>query len=138
MTHIQVSIKVDRPLDDVWDQVSRLQDHANWMMDVESIAFSDDRTSGVETTMRVLTRIGPFTTTDVIVVEEWNEPTSITRIAQRGIEDTPVMGGYQPWSAGTLCALGPRVEFDLGGPIVTRCVDAGVSVCLTADQTGRS
>ena len=84
MTRIEVSIEIERPLGDVWNHVSRLEDHANWMMDVESIVFSDDRTSGVGTTMRVLTRVGPFTTTDVIVVEEWNEPNSIV-VSHRGL-----------------------------------------------------
>jgi carbon monoxide dehydrogenase subunit G len=84
MSRIEVSIKIDRSLREVWDQVSRLQDHANWMMDVESIVFSDDRMSGIGTTMRVLTRVGPFTTTDVIIVEEWNEPNSIV-VSHRGL-----------------------------------------------------
>ena len=65
MTDIEVSIRIDRSLHDVWDQVSRLEDHADWMMDVESITFLDNQTSGIGTTMDVLTRVGPFTTTDV-------------------------------------------------------------------------
>lgn len=77
MSNIQVFIDIDRPLPEVWSQVSRLEDHARWMGDVVSITFEEDRTSGVGTTMNVLTRVGPFTTTDVIVVEEWNAPHSI-------------------------------------------------------------
>ena len=84
MAKIEVSIKIDRLLRDVWDQVSQLDDHANWMTDVESIIFSNDQMSGVGTTMCVRTRVGPFTTTDVIVVEEWNEPNSIV-VSHRGI-----------------------------------------------------
>ena len=84
MTGIEVSIQIDRPLREVWDQVSRLEDHADWMMDVESITFLDNQTSGIGTTMDVLTRVGPFTTTDVIVVEEWNEPNSIA-VSHRGV-----------------------------------------------------
>jgi carbon monoxide dehydrogenase subunit G len=100
MTHIEVSIKIDRPLADVWDRVSRLQDHVHWMMDVESIAFADDRTSGVGTTMRVLTRVGPFTTTDVIVVEEWVEPTSIV-VSHRGLVSGDGAFHLEPDDAGT-------------------------------------
>ena len=84
MSRIEVSVHIDRPLRDVWDQVSRLEDHAEWMMDVESIIFSDGQSCGVGTTMRVVTRVGPFTTTDVIVVEEWNEPNSIV-VSHRGM-----------------------------------------------------
>ena len=84
MAGIEVSIQLDRSLRDVWNQVSRLEDHAHWMMDVESITFLDNQTSGIGTTMDVLTRVGPFTTTDVIVVEEWNEPNSIV-VSHRGV-----------------------------------------------------
>jgi hypothetical protein len=84
MSNIQVSIDIDRPLIDVWDQVSRLEDHAHWMGDVVSITFEEGQVHGVGTTMNVLTRVGPFTTTDVIVVEEWNAPHSIV-VSHQGL-----------------------------------------------------
>jgi len=84
MTDVTVSIQIDRSLQEVWDRVSRLVDHAEWMADAESITFASDQTTGVGTTMHVLTRVGPFTTTDVIVVEEWNEPHSIV-VSHRGL-----------------------------------------------------
>jgi hypothetical protein len=84
MSSIQVFIDIDRPLIDVWDQVSRLEGHAHWMGDVDSITFEDGQVSGVGTTMKVLTRVGPFTTTDVIVVEEWNAPHSIV-VSHQGL-----------------------------------------------------
>jgi carbon monoxide dehydrogenase subunit G len=84
MSSVQVFIDIDRPLVDVWDEVSRLEDHAHWMLDVDSITFEDGQTSGVGTTMNVLTRVGPFVTTDVIVVEEWNAPHSIV-VSHRGL-----------------------------------------------------
>jgi hypothetical protein len=84
MSSIQVFIDIDRALVDVWGQVSRLEDHADWMGDVVSLTFEDGQTSGVGTTMNVLTRVGPFVTTDVIVVEEWNAPHSIG-VSHRGL-----------------------------------------------------
>lgn len=84
MTTIEVAIDIDRRLSDVWDHVSRLEDHARWMGDVESITFQGSQTSGVGTTMNVLTRVGPFTTVDVIIVEEWNAPHSIV-VSHRGV-----------------------------------------------------
>jgi hypothetical protein len=84
MADIEVSIRIDRSLRDVWDHASRLEDHADWMMDVKSISFLDNQTSGVGTTMDVLTRVGPFVTTDVIVVEEWNELHSIV-VSHQGV-----------------------------------------------------
>ena len=116
MARIEVSISIDRSLREVWDQVSRLEDHANWMMDVESIVFSDDRTSGVGTTMRVLTRVGPFTTTDVIVVEEWNEPTSIA-VSHRGLVTGHGAFQLEPDDAGTCFTWRESLRFPwyLGG-----------------------
>lgn len=84
MTTIEVAIDIDRCLSDVWDHLSRLEDHARWMGDVESITFQGGQTSGVGTTMNVLTRVGPLTTVDVIIVEEWNAPYSIA-VAHRGV-----------------------------------------------------
>lgn len=84
MSNIRVSIDIDRPLIEVWDQISNLEDHATWMGDVESIAFEGERTSGVGTTMKVSTRVGPLRTTDVIVVDEWNAPNSIV-VSHRGL-----------------------------------------------------
>ena len=69
MSTIEVAIDIDRSLIDVWDHVSRLEDHARWMGDVKSITFEGGQTAGVGTTMNVLTRVGPFTTVDVIIVE---------------------------------------------------------------------
>lgn len=84
MAHIEVCIDIDRPLFDVWSEVSTLENHAVWMADVASISFECDQTSGVGTVMNVLTRVGPFATMDVIVVEEWNEEHSIV-VSHRGL-----------------------------------------------------
>ena len=84
MNTVEVAIDIDRRLVDVWDQVSQLEDHAHWMGDVESITFQGGQTSGVGTTMNVLTRVGPFTTVDVITVEEWDAPYSIV-VSHQGL-----------------------------------------------------
>ena len=81
---IIVSIDIQKPLPVVWEAVSQLDRHSEWMTDAESISFADGQTSGVGTTMDVLTRIGPFTTIDRIVVENWAPPTTIG-VSHRGL-----------------------------------------------------
>ena len=83
MSHIEVSIDISRALPDVWDAVSRLDRHAEWMKDAESIVFLDDQTSGVGTAMEVLTRIGPFSMVDRMVVNEWT-PTETIAVSHHG------------------------------------------------------
>ncbi len=77
MNRIEVSIDLPHPREKVWDAVSQLDRHAEWMADAESIEFKDGQTSGVGTTMDVLTRVGPFTTLDRIIVEQWGPPSTI-------------------------------------------------------------
>ena len=83
MSHIEVSIDISRALPDVWDAVGRLDSHAEWMKDAESIVYLGDQTSGVGTAMEVLTRIGPFSMVDRIVVNEWT-PTETIAVSHHG------------------------------------------------------
>ncbi|MGI9584411.1 MAG: SRPBCC family protein [Acidimicrobiia bacterium] len=118
MSDIQVSIDIDRPVGDVWDQVSQLEDHARWMGDVESISFPGGQKTGVGTTMHVLTRVGPFTTNDVIVVEEWNAPDSIA-VTHRGIVSGSGVFRLESMGATTRFTWSERLSFPwyLGGGI---------------------
>jgi carbon monoxide dehydrogenase subunit G len=74
MAQIEVSIEIPRTPEVVWADIARLETHVEWMADAESIEFEGESTSGVGTVMRVLTRIGPFRTTDVIRVVAWEPP----------------------------------------------------------------
>jgi uncharacterized protein YndB with AHSA1/START domain len=74
MRTVTVSIEVPRPIAEVWSEVARLERHAEWMVDVEHMAFIGERRTGVGTVMRVRTRVGPFVTTDDITVDEWAPP----------------------------------------------------------------
>lgn len=84
MSNIEVFNDIQQPLPVVWDVMSQLDRHSEWMTDAESVSFVDGQTSGVGTTMDVLTRVGPFTAIDRIVVESWNPPTTIG-VSHRGL-----------------------------------------------------
>jgi len=70
---VTVSVSIDRPMSEVWHDLSDLSSHAEWMADAEAVEFASDRTSGVGTVMRVPTRIGPLSTEDWIIVTGWFE-----------------------------------------------------------------
>ncbi|KAA3641943.1 MAG: hypothetical protein DWP92_00175 [Armatimonadetes bacterium] len=118
MAHIEVSTDIDRPLREVWDEVSTLENHAGWMADVESIVFEGDQTSGVGTVMNVATRVGPFTTMDVIVVEQWNAEHSIV-VTHRGLVSGNGAFLLEPHGAGTRFTWKENLTFPwyLGGPV---------------------
>lgn len=77
MAKIQVSIEIPQPPAVVWADVERLETHVEWMADAESIEFEGDQRSGVGTTMKVLTKVGPLRTVDVIRVLGWEPERSI-------------------------------------------------------------
>lgn len=74
---IQVEVTVAATVEEVWDDVSRLETHSEWMMDASAIVFADDQQSGEGTRMEVETRIGPLRTNDVIEVTAWEPPRRI-------------------------------------------------------------
>ncbi|MGA1478894.1 MAG: SRPBCC family protein, partial [Candidatus Actinomarina sp.] len=77
---IEVSIIINKPLEVVWNEVKVMENHVNWMQDAEKIDFLSDNTFGLNTKMKVLTKVGPFTLNDVITVTEWKEMESIAVI----------------------------------------------------------
>lgn len=127
---IEVSVDIDAPLDAVWAEAAALGDHVEWMRDAASIEFADEQTSGVGTTMNVLTVLGPLRTTDVIEITEWEDRKRI------GVKHSGVVTGT---GAFDLTELGPtktrftwREELDmpwyfggsLGRPISQRVLGA--------------
>ena len=84
MTLIIASVDLPLAPPDVWDELSQLERHAEWMADAERIDFADDQRRGVGTEMIVRTRVGPLVTNDVISVRSWIEGESIG-VSHRGL-----------------------------------------------------
>ena len=74
---INVKIIIDEPLNDVWNEVSVLKNHTNWMKDAVSIEFLNENTQGLGTEMKVLTKVGPIKLFDYMTVTEWIDKKSI-------------------------------------------------------------
>ncbi len=70
---IQISIIINKPLKDVWNEVKVMERHVNWMQDAENIEFLSENTSGLNTKMKVLTKVGPISLNDIITVNQWSE-----------------------------------------------------------------
>ena len=68
---INVSTTINAPLKTVWNEVSKLDNHTNWMNDAEKIDFLSKNNSGVGTKMKVLTKVGPIKLYDYMTVTEW-------------------------------------------------------------------
>ena len=74
---IKVSTVINAPLKTVWNEVSRLENHTNWMNDAEKIDFLSENNSGMGTEMKVLTKIGPIKLYDYMTVTNWDVEKSI-------------------------------------------------------------
>ncbi len=70
---IQISTIINKPLKDVWNEVKVMERHVNWMQDAENIEFLSENTSGLNTKMKVLTKVGPISLNDIITVNQWSE-----------------------------------------------------------------
>ena len=67
----------------VWVHVEAVETHVEWMRDAECITFVGEQRRGVGTTFDCLTRVGPFHTTDRMVVTAV-EPGVALAIEHRG------------------------------------------------------
>lgn len=70
---IVVATEIDAPVAVVWDDVSRLERHVEWMRDAARIDFVTEQRSGPGTAFDTLTKIGPLSTTDRMTITEWEE-----------------------------------------------------------------
>ncbi len=118
MSRITVIVDIAVPPDVVWEDVSDLSSHVEWMADAESIEFIGSTTSGVGTRMRVETKVGPLRTTDLMTVTSWQPGRTI------GVEHTGLVTGagefsLGPHGDGTRFVWSEDLTFPwwLGGPI---------------------
>lgn len=83
MRPISVSVVVDAPLGAVWDALSDLPSHTEWMADAASIEFPAGQ-AGTGTEMLVDTRLGPFRLTDRLEIIAWEPPRTMA-VEHRGV-----------------------------------------------------
>lgn len=74
MARIRVEQLIAASPEQVWEDVADVASHAEWMADAERITFLGEQRSGAGTRMEVLTRVGPFSLTDVMEFTAWDPP----------------------------------------------------------------
>jgi len=84
VTAIAIDILIHHGVSDVWGELRHIDRHVTWMSDAQRIDFHSDQREGVGTSFDCRTRIGPFTTTDVMSVTHW-EDESTMGVAHRGL-----------------------------------------------------
>jgi len=84
MARLTVEVEIPADVETVWADVEQLETHVEWMADAETIEFEGSRRKGDGTVMRVLTRVGPFTTEDIIRVTAW-DPMKLIGVVHEGV-----------------------------------------------------
>jgi len=118
MARIQVATTLPADPATVWGDVQQLETHVEWMADAESIEFEGEQRRGVGTVMRVLTKVGPLQTTDVIRVISW-EPNRTIGVIHEGLVTGRGEFRLEPISAGTRFVWDEELNMPwyLGGPL---------------------
>src|SRR5450432_2940168 len=74
---IEMSVRIhqcrvlDATPDMVWRNIEDISTHVEWMKDAIEIRFLTEEQSGVGARFWCLTKVGPFSNRDVLVVTEW-------------------------------------------------------------------
>ncbi|MEX2279560.1 MAG: SRPBCC family protein [Acidimicrobiia bacterium] len=121
MTRITQHVDIAAPLAAVWQAASDLATHDRWMADAESIVFLSEIRSGLGTVMEVRTVVGPFRTTDVMEVTEWEEGRTIG-VRHAGLVQGAGRFTLAPMASGTRFTWTEDLTFPiwLGGAVTAR------------------
>ncbi|MAT62881.1 MAG: SRPBCC family protein [Actinomycetota bacterium] len=81
---IRIVQEIEAPPEVVWNAISNIQTHVNWMADASKIRITSEQTQGVGTTFDCDTKVGPLRTTDKMQVTDW-VPNQILSISHKGL-----------------------------------------------------
>ena len=114
---ITVSATTDAPPERVWAALADIASHVDWMLDAESITFVGERRRGAGTTFDCLTRIGPLSLRDRMVVTQWDEGRAIA-VRHEGAVVGEGVFELRPYGVGTEITWTETLSFRLrlGGP----------------------
>jgi uncharacterized protein YndB with AHSA1/START domain len=117
LVKFDLSVDIARPPAEVWAAIERVETHVEWMADAERITFRTEQHAGVGTEFECLTKVGPFRTTDVMTVTEW-EPGAVMGIEHRGVVTGTGRFTLSPTTAGTRFCWAEHLTFPwwMGGP----------------------
>jgi len=87
VARLRVSITVDAPPRQVWDDLSDIASHVEWMRDAVEIRFTSNSVQGVGTTFDCETQVGPLRLTDRMAITKWQPGRAI------GVRHTGIVRG---------------------------------------------
>jgi hypothetical protein len=70
---IEIAISIPAAVDEVWEELSAIERHVDWMADAASLSFHGDQRRGAGTSFSCVTKIGPLRTTDEMTIDLWEE-----------------------------------------------------------------
>ncbi|HSM01403.1 MAG TPA: SRPBCC family protein [Acidimicrobiia bacterium] len=118
MRPIEVSVLIPASPFEVWAEVERIEDHPTWMADAVGVEFESATRRGKGTRISVLTRIGPFRTTDEMEFTDWDPPRTMG-VAHRGLFTGTGRFTLETEGDGTRFTWTEEIRFPwyLGGPV---------------------
>lgn len=122
MARIRVRTVLDAPPERVWEDLSDLASHPEWMADAVALRFTSPQTSGVGTRFECLTKVGPFCLTDEMRITEW-VPGKVMGVRHTGLVSGTGRFTLSPRRGGrTRFEWRERLRFPLwlGGPVTAQ------------------
>lgn len=101
MRSVEVRRRVRADVETVWDALSDIAAHVEWMADAQSIRFTSAMTEGVGTSFECVTKVGPIRLLDRMEVTEWMPEQALT------VRHTGIVTGEGRF---TLRTVGDRTE----------------------------
>lgn len=71
MARVRVSVVIDAPPSQVWEEVRHVERHVEWMTDAEAIEFRSSQREGVGTSFDCTTKVGPIRLVDRMEITSW-------------------------------------------------------------------
>jgi uncharacterized protein YndB with AHSA1/START domain len=107
---IAVRRRIHADVETVWDALSDIDAHIEWMADARAIRFTSATTEGVGTAFDCDTKVGPFRLTDRMEVTEW-DPERAMAVRHVGIVTGDGRFTLTPRREGTELAWEETLEF---------------------------
>ncbi|HBX10126.1 MAG TPA: SRPBCC family protein [Candidatus Microthrix parvicella] len=118
MSRIELTVDVKADVASTWGVLADVGHHDRWMEDAVSIRFEGSRRSGEGTIFFAATRVGPFRTTDRMVVTEWVDEQRMAVRHEGAVTGTGVFSLEPRDGGGTTVRWSEQLEFPwwFGGP----------------------
>ena len=81
---IRITEKIEASPEVVWNAISDIQTHVEWMADASDIRITSEQTEGIGVTFDCDTKVGPLKTTDKMQITEWTPNQTLT-IRHKGL-----------------------------------------------------